>query len=438
MAPLQVEVGDKYEDLWDEIRRLGYVRMRVDGVTPTRSMGPRRLTAAGSISRSGGRSHCRQSGWAFARRSIETALALGKGVLHVAVARDDLPEAKWETEIHSQHFACDRCGRSFEPLTPHSFSFNSWLGWCPACEGLGVEQGANLAVLVSQPRRTLADGVAGPLAGLDRPLARTMLTVLAAHTGMVLDAPFDELNAKHRRTLLYGTGEEWIEVPRPACARKMPASGSVFNIRDFIRPSTRPRECRPVSARGWNIWSTKFPVRFACGRFATTRRQSACGTVPSTNCVACRWVISLPGSTLGSRLAAIARSRRIDPRSSQSPDVSRRRRARLSRRWSARADLVGRRGAAHPPGQPGGEWFDRRAIRARRTDHRSASARDCSLLARLKKLRDLGNTLLLVEHDREVVASADQLLDFGPGAGDMADKLSLAARRPKSPSARDR
>ena len=69
--------------------------------------------------------------------TVENALALGKGVLHVAYPEDDVPEPKWRTRVHSQHFACDRCGRSFEPLTPHSFSFNSSLGWCPSCEGLG-------------------------------------------------------------------------------------------------------------------------------------------------------------------------------------------------------------------------------------------------------------------------------------------------------------
>ena len=79
----------------------------------------------------------------------------------MAYPADDVPEPKWRTEIHSQHFACDRCGRSFEPLTPHSFSFNSPLGWCPACEGLGVQTGANPAALLRDPKLTLAEGAVG-------------------------------------------------------------------------------------------------------------------------------------------------------------------------------------------------------------------------------------------------------------------------------------
>ncbi len=64
--------------------------------------------------------------------SVESALALGQGVLHVAYPRENVSEPKWPVKVHSQHFACDGCGRSFHPLTPHSFSFNSQLGWCRA------------------------------------------------------------------------------------------------------------------------------------------------------------------------------------------------------------------------------------------------------------------------------------------------------------------
>jgi len=62
--------------------------------------------------------------------SVESGLALGKGVIRVAYADDAAAEPQWQTRTHSVHFACERCGRSFEPLTPHNFSFNSPLGWC--------------------------------------------------------------------------------------------------------------------------------------------------------------------------------------------------------------------------------------------------------------------------------------------------------------------
>ena len=117
--------------------------------------------------------------------SVENALALGKGVLHVAYPDDDVPEPKWRIEIHSQHFACDHCGRSFEPLTPHSFSFNSPLGWCPACEGLGH---ANRRESGRPAARSEAD------AGREGPLA-----LWPERRQPLFDAMLDALSAAHRR-----------------------------------------------------------------------------------------------------------------------------------------------------------------------------------------------------------------------------------------------
>ena len=102
--------------------------------------------------------------------SVETALSLGKGVLHIAYPVDDVPEQRWPVEVHSQHFACDQCGRSFEPLTPHNFSFNSPLGWCPACEGLGTQLGANPAALLRDPKLTLAEGAVALWPDVKQPL----------------------------------------------------------------------------------------------------------------------------------------------------------------------------------------------------------------------------------------------------------------------------
>ena len=103
--------------------------------------------------------------------SVEMALSVGVGWLVVHVLSSQVaghaspaPGGKAERSVDgedlnfSQHFACDRCGRSFEPLSPHSFSFNSSLGWCPACEGLGLQLGANPAALFDDPKLTLAEG----------------------------------------------------------------------------------------------------------------------------------------------------------------------------------------------------------------------------------------------------------------------------------------
>src|SRR4029079_3050952 len=125
---------------------------------------------------------------------------------------EDGPEQRWKTIVHSQHVACQKCGRSFEPLTPHSFSFNSPLGWCKTCEGLGVQIGANPAALLRDPKLTLAEGTLELWPNLELPLAKAMLEALGRGAGIPLNVPFERLTARHRRMILHGTGEQWFEM----------------------------------------------------------------------------------------------------------------------------------------------------------------------------------------------------------------------------------
>ena len=91
--------------------------------------------------------------------SVENALSLGRGVLRVAYPRDDVPEPHWPVETHSQHFACDRCGRSFEPLSPHNFSFNSRAGLVPGLRRAWARRPARIRPrLLRDPKLTLAQG----------------------------------------------------------------------------------------------------------------------------------------------------------------------------------------------------------------------------------------------------------------------------------------
>src|SRR5262249_60355352 len=128
---------------------------------------------------------------------------LGRGVLRVAHVDDAKKESDWKVERFSQHMACDRCGRSFEPLNPHNFSFNSPLGWCPTCEGLGVQKGANPAVLIRDAQRTLRDGAlaAWPELTEDNPFTR-FAEALARHTGFYLDPPVEHLETAHTPAIL--------------------------------------------------------------------------------------------------------------------------------------------------------------------------------------------------------------------------------------------
>ena len=202
---------EKYDTLWDEIRRAGFVRMRVDGksynVDEPPAIDHRRKHRVEVVvdrivvrrehadaARRRGRAGARPRPGRHARRPRRRPTRTSRSGRSIAI---------------SQHLACDKCGRSFEPLNPHHFSFNSPLGWCPTCEGLGVQHGANPALLIRDPTLSLRDGRRRRLAGARRPSSRSLpfAEALARHAGFSLDTPFDELDAaaaagdpaRHRR-----------------------------------------------------------------------------------------------------------------------------------------------------------------------------------------------------------------------------------------------
>ena len=140
MAPLERRGQEKYEALWDEIRRAGFVRMRVDGKSFNLDEPPaidhRRKHRVEVVV---DRVVVREQPARPHRRRGRVGARPGQGRrARRPRRRRQATEPNWQVDRYSQHFACDRCGRSFEQLNPHHFSFNSPLGWCPICEGLGV------------------------------------------------------------------------------------------------------------------------------------------------------------------------------------------------------------------------------------------------------------------------------------------------------------
>ncbi|MCA9178982.1 MAG: excinuclease ABC subunit UvrA [Planctomycetales bacterium] len=428
MAPMEVEAGQDYETLWEELRGNGYQRVRVDGATHSLEQPPtidrrRRhvveVVVDRAIVKSGQRSRLADS--------IEAALSLGRGVLHVAMVNLDLPEEKWETVVHSQHLACDACGRSFEPLAPHHFSFNSQLGWCPGCEGLGTQTGANPAALIRDPQRTLADGAINLWPDLQLPVARRMLEALGTATGIPLDVPYDQLSSRHVRQLLHGTGDEWIEVPSesgPPLFRFQykglyPALGEASRL----SPNFRTRlehlvdEVACSACGGSRLRDDAAAVRFAgatidhwCAR-PLGKLQDDVKT----------WKLSDRDRQVAGELLREIKSRLqflndvgLDYLSLDRTSSS------LSNGEAQRIRLASQLGS----GLCGVLYvLDEPTIGLHpRDNHR--------LLKALHKLRDLGNTLLIVEHDREVIEGSDRICDFGPKAGRLGGQI-VARGTPK-------
>jgi excinuclease ABC subunit A len=425
MAPVEVEVGQQYQTVWDDIRARGYARIRVNGKTHATESPPtidrrRKHRVEIVVDRISVQPQSRSR----IAESIEQTLALGKGVMHVARVSDEIPETDWEVIVHSQHRACDQCGRSFEPLTPHNFSFNSSLGWCPTCEGLGTQVGANPAALLRGASLTLRNGALAIWPDVSLPVSQAMLVALSEGTGIPLDVPYDQLSARHRRFVLHGTDERWFGVPAPG-AKKNGSPLFRFQFKGLypaleeasrLSPTFRSRleafvgevECGTCS--GSRLRDDASAVRFR-GRTIEELCRLPLGQLQE---LAHGWNLSERERKIAGELL-----REIGGRMQFLTDVGleylslSRGAATLSNGEAQRIRLASQLGS----GLCGVLYvLDEPTIGLHPRDN-------TKLLRALHKLRDLGNTLLVVEHDREVIENCDKIIDFGPGAGKFGGQI---------------
>ena len=436
MAPVEVQVGEQYETLWDSLRGGGYIRVRIDGEThsldETPTIDRRRKHAVEVIV---DRIVVRPDARSRIAGSIENALSLGKGVVHVAHPDDDLPEPRWPVRVHSQHLACEKCGRSFDTLNPHNFSFNSSLGWCPACEGLGTQIGANPAALLRDANLTLAKGALLVWPDVSLPVSQQMLVALSAHTGVPVDVPYNDLSPRQRRTVLFGTGDDWIDV-YDGRSRKRRGSKSALGA-DAVarwlsvpiqRPLPRARRGVKLSPRLRGLLE-QFVGEIDCSECGGSRLRDDAAAVRFRD----RTLDQIGRTPLGELLAQVRKWKLAANEKKVAGELIREIENRLTFLVDVGLDYLTLGRSA--PTLSGGE-----AQRIRLASqvgsglcgvlyvldeptiglHPRDNAR---LVAALKKLRDLGNTLLVVEHDREVIASADGLFDFGPGAGRLGGQI---------------
>jgi excinuclease ABC subunit A len=420
MAPLERKGQEKYETLFDEIRRAGYVRMRVDGKSYSLDEPPqidhrRKHRVEVIVDRNVVRPNTRTR----IAEAVEQALSLGKGVMHVAHVIPDVDETKWKVERFSQHLACDNCGRSYEALNPHNFSFNSPLGWCPACEGLGVQHGANTALLLRDPTLSIRDGAVAawpPLDGSNRFLQ--FAEAIARHVGLVLDTPFADLSPHHQRAILHGTGEDWISLAKSGPIRFQykglypaidEASRVSFVYRQRLEHLVDEVPCS--TCHGSRLRADAAAVRFADQTLGQLSDRPVANTL-----------------TFFKDLRLSKRDRQVA--------------GELLREITSRLQFLADVGLEYLTlSRPGPTLSGGEAQRIRLASQIGSGLtgvlyvldeptiglhpRDNERLLRaLQNLRDLGNTMVVVEHDREVIAAADYLLDFGPGAGDRGGEIT--------------
>ena len=427
LAPVERASGETYEQLFTREKANGYTRVRVDGVVHSLD---------DSIDISARRRHAvelvvdrvvvqpRQV--SRLTDSVEQALAAGGGVILVQ---------RLETEQEfrfSQLFACDECGTSYDELTPHHFSFNSRMGWCSACEGLGTQRGASPAAIAVHPTRSLLEGaLAGwsveEIEASDGKLT-LMIRALADHIGFDGHTPWSRLTDGQQLAVLHGCGDDWIE-PAGADGAWL---GIRFRWRGFFPSINRATRSSWQYRKRLEELVTEVPCE-ACGGSRLRPESRAVRLFGKTM----GEVGSLPldgALAFFTKLRLDARQKRVagellhevTSRLRFLVDVGleyvtlNRSAATLSGGESQRIRLASQIGS----GLTGVLYvLDEPTIGLHPRDNRR-------LIAALSKLRDLGNTLLMVEHDRDVIDHADRVFDFGPGAGREGGRI-VAEATPK-------
>jgi len=447
LAPVDVDRSTPFTKVWDRLRGGGFARVRVDGTTYPIEAVPeidhrRKHDVTIVVDRI--TVDAKQRG--RIADSIELALDLGKGIIHVAVADAANEEPSWVTHRFSLHLSCRQCQRSFERQTPQKFSFNSPLGWCHACEGLGTEFGANQSLLVTSPERSLLDGAIGawPDPKTNVPF-RMMLDAMSATFELPLDRPWYLLTPPQQRLVLYGDDERWIDC-FPASGGRQPSEAQ-GKAESGKRKAGAAGTSPPAERRDYSSFRFRYkglyPAIEAASRLSFSHRKSLIEMAGERDCSMCS----------GSRLEAEASSVRLRTvtlpqlcRMPLSESLAFLQGLKLSKPEKKIAgDLlneathrlnflieVGLEYLTLDRGMPTLSGGESQRIRLAGQAGRSLTGvlyvldeptiglhpRDNGrLITALKRLRDLGNTVLLVEHDREVLDAADRLYDFGPGAG---------------------
>jgi excinuclease ABC subunit A len=336
--------------------------------------------------------------------------------------------------LFSRRMACPACGISIPEMTPRAFSFNSPHGACPDCQGLGTIYDFEIARVVPDDSKALSGGAIAPWAKGDRRLLTEMLQGLEQTFGIDPEAPFGKLPKKHRDIVLFGAPgrrtntEAHAPKPKSKASKKQPFGvdfeGAIPSLRRRFEEGTwadqealepyralgpcpacdgqrlRP-ESRAVRVKGSRVADyVSLPVSEALPRFESLelgeREQLIAGRVLREICARLRFL-----NDVGVGYLSLARSA-----------------ATLSGGEGQRIRLATQIGS-----QLTGVLYvlDEPSIGLHQRDNRR-------LLATLGRLRNLGNTVLVVEHDEETIRTADYLVDLGPGAGERGGNVIFQGR----------
>ena len=414
LAPVIRERKGEHVHVFEQLRAQGFVRVRVDGVLyeidDVPSLGLRiKHTIEAVIDRFKVRVDLKQR----LAESFETALKLGDGM--AAVQSLDTDQAPL---MFSSKYSCPVCDYSLPELEPRLFSFNSPVGACQTCDGLGVSEYFDPARVVIHPELSMA---AGAVRGWDRRNAYyfQLIASLARHYKFDVDAPWQSLSEASRQAVLFGSGSELIAFSYLTDSggrtqRKHKFEGIVPNLerryRETESAAVREELAKYISERPCTECGGARLNRSARNVFVADKPISTIVLKPIDEALAFFEQLTLPGWR-GEIAAKIVKE--IGDRLRFLVDVGldyltlERKAGSLSGGEAQRIRLASQIGA----GLVGVLYvLDEPSIGLHQRDNER-------LLGTLTRLRDLGNTVIVVEHDEEAIRLADHIVDIGPGAG---------------------
>lgn len=414
MAPLVRGRKGEHAKIMDQMRKAGYVRMFVDGGVRTLDEEIKlEKNKKHSLSVVIDRLAVREGITQRLTDSVETALKLAEGLVEINVIGG-------ETQMYSENFACSDCGISLPEIEPRLFSFNNPMGACPACTGLGMNMELDKSLIIPDGSKTFAEGVIAALSTNQEAYHMKQLAAVLTHYGYSLDTVWNELPKDMQEILWYGSGEQKFSFMYENLQGEVKKHTTPF---EGIIPLLRRRHREAFSERmrlDIESFMTSTPCPVCHGARLKPEvlsilvgGKNICEVTALTVRDAINFFETL---NLTERQQFIARQilKEILARLRFLNDVGLdyltldRAAGTLSGGEAQRIRLATQIGS----GLVGVLYIlDEPSIGLHQRDN-------SKLLATLQHLRDLGNTLLVVEHDEETMYAADQVIDIGPGAGE--------------------
>ena len=415
LAPVVRERKGEHAQVFEQLRAQGFVRVRVNGELHEIDAVPalalrQKHTIEAVIDRFRPREDIKQR----LAESFETALKLGDGMAMVM----SLDDAAAAPQLFSSKYSCPVCDYSLPELEPRLFSFNAPMGACPSCDGLGMAEFFDPARVVAHPELSLA---AGAVRGWDRRNAYyfQLINSLARHYRFDVDAPWQSLPEAARQAVLFGSGDEvvtfsYLTEAGGRTQRKHRFEGIVNNLerryRETESAAVQEELGKYISERPCPDCAGARLNRAARNVFVADRPLPSLVVLPVDEALAFFRGLELPGWR-GEIAARIVKE--INERLGFLVDVGldyltlERKADTLSGGEAQRIRLASQIGA----GLVGVMYvLDEPSIGLHQRDNER-------LLGTLTRLRDLGNTVIVVEHDEDAIRAADHILDIGPGAG---------------------